>query len=693
MFSLQHTFFSLFFLIIACNTYAQPIPIKVGIYNNPPKIFFDADHKPQGIYVAILEYAAKEEDLELSYVDCEWNECFEALQRGEIDILPDVAHTLEREQKVLFSREVVLSSWSVLYKHKYSHIASILDLDHKKVAIVKQSIQAQAIKIYTKRFNITPIFQEVGSFDEAFAVAQKENFDAVLTNRFYQPKENNSLFEKTDILLEPSMLKFAFTPTNETLRARIDKVLIALKQEKESLYYQELSKLLDATDSHKLPKWVYPLLTSSFLLLLVLIVLLVIFKKLLNAKTQEIEKKIVTDALTGYGTRYKLIKDLEQYTTSSLAIINIDSFREINDFFGHEFGDATILEIARTLYGYVENNEVMEFYHLQGDEFALLCKNRNKESFTTTIQTILEAIANKHFYVLSEELSLGATAGISFEKESTQLLSTADIALKNAKKKKENFMIYSQHGSLIHEYKNNLLWTKKLKEAIQENRIEAFYQGIVSNKTQKIVKYECLVRLRERDGSIVSPYHFIDIAKRTKNYITLTKIMIEKSFLMFAKTPYSFSINLTIEDILNQELLRYLLSKLEEFDACEHIIFEIVESEGIEKFKEVVEFITLVKSFGCKIAIDDFGTGYSNFEYLIELQADFIKIDGSLIKNIDKDAHARAVVSTIVSFAQKMEFQTIAEFVENEDIFMACRDLDIDFSQGYHFSKPQMTLL
>ena len=113
-----------------------------------------------------------------------------------------------------------------------------------------------------------------------------------------------------------------------------------------------------------------------------------------------------------------------------------------------------------------------------------------------------------------------------------------------------------------------------------------------------------------------------------------------------------------------------------------------VESESIECFEEVEQFIGKVKSHGCKIAIDDFGTGYSNFEYLLKLKADYIKIDGSLIKNIDTHKETELVVSIIVEFAKKMGMKTIAEFVENESILNKVKELGIDYSQGYHFSPP-----
>ena len=131
---------------------------------------------------------------------------------------------------------------------------------------------------------------------------------------------------------------------------------------------------------------------------------------------------------------------------------------------------------------------------------------------------------------------------------------------------------------------------------------------------------------------------------------------------------------------------------LEKHKCANRLVIEIVESEGIDNFEEVISFIRDIKDIGCKIAIDDFGTGYSNFEYLIKLKADYLKIDGSLIKNIHKDKNIHTVVSTIVNFAKNLNMKVIAEFVEDEEIYDVLKKLDVDYSQGYFFSIPQEDL-
>lgn len=164
--------------------------------------------------------------------------------------------------------------------------------------------------------------------------------------------------------------------------------------------------------------------------------------------------------------------------------------------------------------------------------------------------------------------------------------------------------------------------------------------------------------------------------------------MVKQSFELFKDKHAHFSINLSVLDILEPRTTTYIFEMLKQYGIGERVIFEIVESESIDNFESIVAFIDKVKSYGCKIAIDDFGTGYSNFEYLIKLRADYLKIDGSLIKNLDKDKNALLVVSTIVEFSKKLGMKTVAEFVENREIFDIVRELGVDYSQGYYFSEP-----
>jgi diguanylate cyclase (GGDEF)-like protein len=397
-----------------------------------------------------------------------------------------------------------------------------------------------------------------------------------------------------------------------------------------------------------------------------------------------------TDSLTGLGSRYKLIQDISDSKKPALAILNVDSFSEINDFYGHEKGDYVIIQLASVLNTIIEKTDFY-VYHLQGDEFVVFSKNTDRKTFIQNVDDIAKKISTQSIFVDEEDLYLNLSTAISFE-DKEKILSTADMALRLAKKENKSVVVYNDDISLNDEYKNNISWTKKIKNAIETDNIIPVFQPIVNNATGKYEKYESLVRLKDEDEKLISPFFFLDISKKTKHYTTITKIMIQKSFDRFKDEDYEFSINLTIEDILDQQINDYIVEMLERYKIGSRLVFEIVESESIEKFEQVHDFIEKVKSYNCKIAIDDFGTGYSNFEYLLKLNADYIKIDGSMIKDIDKSKEAEIVVSTIVGFAKKMGIKTIAEFVENESILEKVKELGIDYSQGYHFSAPKLDI-
>lgn len=401
---------------------------------------------------------------------------------------------------------------------------------------------------------------------------------------------------------------------------------------------------------------------------------------------QEIQKLSYTDSLTGLGNRIKLITDTGNTKDPILALVNIDSFKEINDFYGLSIGDKTIKTLAKILQKKFRDTKL---YRVHADEFALLFEgNKTNLSFIEDVmQNSIKEIQKVTILFGDIAISLNLTVGISDRKD--QLISSADLALKTAKKEKQDILIYTEMLKTHEEYKNNIEWNTKLKNAIKEDRIKPFYQAIYNNSTKKIEKYEALIRLIDEDGKEVSPFFFLEIAKKTKQYASLTQIMVQKSFEEFKDKALSFSINLSINDILDKNTHTLIVEMIEKYNFGDRVVFEIVESEGFENFQTIEDFIQKVKSYGAKIAIDDFGTGYSNFEYLMKLKADYIKIDGSLIKNIDTDHNAYSVVETIVLFAKKNNLKTVAEFVSSKSIYEKVCELGIDYSQGFFIEKPK----
>lgn len=407
-----------------------------------------------------------------------------------------------------------------------------------------------------------------------------------------------------------------------------------------------------------------------------------------NEKTLELREQLYVDTLTGLPNRYSMFNDIVETSDGALLIINIDDFKEINDFFGHIAGDNILKKFSNRLKSMFKDKEYIKLKRLSGDEFALLFVQKPPlESFIKSAEELIKDVEKMIFLYKKNEISIRVTIGGAYQID--RALEKADIALKSAKRQRKSFLLYDEKLNIEEQYKDNMEWVKKLKKAIAQDMIVPYFQPIFDNKSEKIVSYECLIRLIESDGNVVSPYLFLTIAKKSRLYSELTKIMIEKSCQYFEHINYDFSVNLSVDDIIDKDMVKYIKQKIKKYSVANKIIFEILESEGIENYEEVSLFTSEMKKLGCRIAIDDFGSGYSNFEHLLKLDIDYIKIDGTLIKNLDKDINAQVVVETIVGFAQRLNILTVAEFVHNEAVFMKVKELNISRSQGFFLGMPE----
>ncbi|MDP1783812.1 MAG: GGDEF domain-containing phosphodiesterase, partial [Sulfuricurvum sp.] len=314
----------------------------------------------------------------------------------------------------------------------------------------------------------------------------------------------------------------------------------------------------------------------------------------------------------------------------------------------------------------------------------------NIDAFDIMCQNILDRLHSINYEIdgITIFITFSMGADICFD-SGCDLIGRADMALKTAKKRGLTLVKYHDSLHIKEEYLNNISWSKKLKEAIDNQQFELYYQGIHEATTQNIYEYEALIRIIDKEGTVISPASFLEIAKKSRLYIHITDFVIRQIFEQLRTTPHRYSINLSVDDILNPKTQTMLYELLTEYPVGNRLIFEILESEGIENYQEVSAFITHVKKYGCKIAIDDFGTGYSNFAHIMKLNVDFIKIDGSLIKRLDLDLGAQNIVHTIVEFAHRLNIKTVAEFVCSQDIYNKCRDIGIDYLQGYYLSEPK----
>ncbi|MDD4883411.1 bifunctional diguanylate cyclase/phosphodiesterase [Sulfuricurvum sp.] len=399
-------------------------------------------------------------------------------------------------------------------------------------------------------------------------------------------------------------------------------------------------------------------------------------------KTKELISQSFKDVLTGLPNRHRLQYDMDRTPYSALIILNMHNFREINDFFGIKMGDDLLRQMGHWL-----ETLGLNPYRLSGDEFALLIETKQTDQELETLcMHLIHRLIDHPFNVAEESVSLNVTIGIDAGPNLS--LAHADIALHQAKENSRHFAFYNSHNMVEEQYQANIALTSTIHKALNAGRIICYYQPIISMQTGRIEKYETLVRMIDEKANIIPPLDFLKTAQRTRLYPQITKTVIAQACETFKNRSEEFSINLSIRDILDSATVRFIEETIVSTDTAHHIVFEILESEGIENFDAVLSFTQRMKHLGAKIAVDDFGTGYSSLENILKLNVDYIKIDGSLIRNIAHDPKHAIVVESIADFASKLGAQTVAEYVESEEILKHIKTIGITHAQGYYTGKP-----
>lgn len=400
------------------------------------------------------------------------------------------------------------------------------------------------------------------------------------------------------------------------------------------------------------------------------------------------EKEVRTDKLSGLGNRKAYEARVRQSIPSALFLVDINKFKNYNDFYGIASGDKILQMAALQLKQLCQSWDNALLYRLGGNEFGIVIEHKKGIDLEAIGLNLLKAFHDKPIVINGIETSLSITVAVSTY---VPLLETADIALKSIKKDRvKDFVMYHEGLNLFQVIQDNITKTHELHYAFKNDRLIPHFQPIVSLISGEVEKYEALARLVMQDGEIRSIVDYLGVVKESKYYPTLTRMMVQKSFEAMKDLPHKFSINLSSDDITDYETVAMIETILENNpQIAQRVIFEILESEAMNDYQKVVDFIQMVKGYGCQIAIDDFGSGYSNFLHILSLDIDIIKIDGSLIRHLDTSLHAVLIVETIVGFAKKAGKKIVAEFVYNEAIHDIVKELGIECAQGYYTGKPE----
>ncbi|WOE69789.1 EAL domain-containing protein [Hydrogenimonas thermophila] len=375
-----------------------------------------------------------------------------------------------------------------------------------------------------------------------------------------------------------------------------------------------------------------------------------------------------------------------------LIYIKIEKFDILEEFYSND----TLEMIQEKTKNYLQAKfsccNIDKVYQLGNGEYGLLLHKNgftDKNKLLQKVKVIQEQIKEDKIDLIDFEYDISVLISIVYD--GSRILESAKLGIKQLLRTGDYFIVANNLAKIKYDdAKKNMEIVSMIKKAISNSRIVSYFQPIIDNKTMKIAKYESLVRLIDENDKVLSPYFFLETSKKTNYYTKITNIVLEYSFDVLKHCRADISINLSAIDIEQKETREKILQLLENNkNYTSRIVFELLEDEDVREFEIIKEFIKNVKTYGVKIAIDDFGAGYSNFERLLDYQPDILKIDGSLIKNIETSAYSISVVKSIVTFAKEQNIKTIAEFIENESIYNIVKELGVDYSQGYYFGKPE----
>lgn len=417
---------------------------------------------------------------------------------------------------------------------------------------------------------------------------------------------------------------------------------------------------------------------------------------------EQLEYLAMHDSLTALYNRHYFENTLERWSIEAqshpqlhgLVYIDLDFFKVINDTFGHHKGDEVLRDVSELIKNCIRGSDIL--CRIGGDEFAVLLYDIQLAYVERIASEIQESIGSYTFQVGNERVDLGCSVGVSLVDGSShsaeQYLQKADIALYVAKRRGRNMVhFFDPSDGESEELRTTIDWSRQIRQAITDDRLELYIQPVYDIENQRVSYYELLIRMIDLDGKLIMPGEFISALENTGDIVMLDRLVVQRAMEMLNATPNlgKVSINLSAQTFKDDSLVPIIRETLNtERISPSAIIFELTESASLFNIAATRRVIDQLHELGCSFAIDDFGSGFSSFAYLKELPADYIKLDGSFIRNLHKDKVDQALVRSIIEVVKSLGSKTVAEFVENESILKFLVENGVDYAQGYHIGRP-----
>lgn len=404
------------------------------------------------------------------------------------------------------------------------------------------------------------------------------------------------------------------------------------------------------------------------------------------------------DGLTGLINRRSFELELKDRiakagpgTRAAVILLDLDNFRYMNDTLGHKTGDVVLRGVAQLL---SERSEGM-VARLSGDEFAVLMPDAGIDEALDLSEDLIAAI---RAHTVSGGGRVTASAGVALhdgddDVSAEELLVDADLAMFEAKQGgRDRTALFTP--SAQDRMQERLNWVERIREALDEDLFVLYCQPILDISTDRVSQYELLIRMVDRDGSIIPPAAFLGTAERFGLITEIDKWVVKKAIRLIAQqsrkgNELRLEVNLSGVSVCDSELSDVIEREIAATGIDpSNLILEVTETAAIANMDEAREFAGRLTDLGCRFALDDFGTGFGSFYYLKHLPLDYVKIDGEFIQNLPYNRTDQLVVKAMAQVAEGLVEQTIAEFVGDDDTIALLKEYGVDYAQGFHVGRP-----
>jgi len=630
-----------------------------------------------------------------------WNEAVRRAEQGEIDVLPTVGITAERQTFLNYTAPYLQFHRVIVTRVDAPFVAGLNDIDHFPVAVQANSSHHGYLREQT-HINLAP-FQTQQEALMAVSGGQAGAFVGNVASASYWIQKLNltNLKIAAPVSTEIQSLHFAVRKDWPELRAILQKGLNSISPRQQKLISEKwLSVNYDPVMDYSL---LWKIIAAFSLLVGIVFIWNLMLNRQVRLRTTQLNYSANYDQTSGLPNRFLIMDRLQQFLNEAqrnhgkvaLLSIDIDDFKKINDGFDHKTGDNLIQKVAQRLQHNLRESDSIG--HLGADHFLIIQNHITEVSDAALLSEKLLACLNQSFVINDNEITISASLGISvFPNDSNsveELLKHANAATHHSKNRLQGaYTFYTK--SLIQNVSRRLDLDRHMRGALERNEFIVFYQPKVEAKTRNIVSFEALIRWFNPELGMVSPVEFIPIAEKNGLIEPLGSFVIEQALAQLAtwqkryNSPLSMAVNLSPVQFQSSDLIPQIESALLKNGLSGRSIeFEITEGVLLSDYPNVEDILKRLESLGVSLSMDDFGTGYSSMSYLRKYKFDFLKIDGEFINDIVRDDSDQKLVSATIAMAHGLGMKVVAERIETEDQYTWLTNANCDYLQGWLFSK------